>query len=48
MRFEWDEHKNRLNRRKHSVGFETAALVFDDPYALKQRDSSTEDEERWI
>jgi uncharacterized protein len=48
MRFEWDEHKNRRNRRKHGVGFETAALVFDDPYALTQRDSSVENEERWI
>jgi uncharacterized DUF497 family protein len=48
MRFEWDEHKSRLNRRKHHVGFETAALVFDDPYTLTQRDSSVEDEERWI
>jgi uncharacterized DUF497 family protein len=42
MRFEWDEHKNRHNRRKHDVGFETAALVFDDPYALTQRDFSVE------
>ncbi len=48
MRFEWDEHKNRHNRRKHDVGFETAALVFDDPYALTQRDFSVENEERWI
>jgi uncharacterized protein len=46
MRFEWDEHKSRRNRRKHGVGFETAALVFDDPYALTQRDSSVENEER--
>jgi uncharacterized DUF497 family protein len=48
MRFEWDEQKNRRNRRKHGVGFETAALVFDDPYALTQRESSDENEERWI
>jgi uncharacterized DUF497 family protein len=48
MQFEWDEHKNRQNRRKHDVGFETAVLVFDDPYALTQRDLSVEDEERWI
>jgi uncharacterized DUF497 family protein len=48
MRFEWDEHKSRRNRRKHGVGFETAALVFDDPYALTQRESSLENEERWI
>jgi hypothetical protein len=48
MRFEWDEHKNRSNRRKHGVGFETAVLVFDDPYALTQRDLSYDDGERWI
>lgn len=34
LRFDWDEAKNRQNRHKHGVGFETAALVFDDPYAL--------------
>ena len=44
MRFEWDEH----NLRKHDVRFETAILVFDDPYAITQRDLTFEDEERWI
>jgi uncharacterized DUF497 family protein len=48
MRFEWDEAKSRRNRLKHAVGFETAALAFDDPYALTQRDESTSEEERWI
>ena len=48
MRFEWDEQKNRQNLRKHDVRFETAMLVFDDPYALTQRDFTSEDEERWI
>ena len=48
MRFEWDEAKNRRNLLKHRVRFETAALVFDDPYAITQRDESSEDEERWI
>jgi uncharacterized protein len=48
MRFEWDEDKNRRNLRKHNVRFETAVLVFDDPYAISQRDSTFEDEERWI
>ena len=47
MRFEWDEQKNRQNLRKHDVRFETAMLVFDDPYALTQRDFTSE-EERWI
>ena len=48
MRFEWDEHKNRQNLRKHNVRFETAILVFDDPYAITQRDFTLENEERWI
>ncbi|MGA7218409.1 MAG: BrnT family toxin [Candidatus Sulfotelmatobacter sp.] len=48
MRFEWDETKNRRNFLKHDVRFEIAALAFDDPYALTQRDESTGEEERWI
>jgi uncharacterized DUF497 family protein len=48
MRFTWDENKNRQNLRKHDVRFETAVLVFDDPYAITQRDVTFEDEERWI
>jgi hypothetical protein len=34
MRFEWNEAKNGRNLLKHDVGFETAVLVFDDPYAF--------------
>jgi uncharacterized DUF497 family protein len=48
VRFEWDEDKNRRNLRKHDVRFETAALVFHDPYAITQRDFAFEDDERWI
>src|SRR5271169_5828876 len=48
MRFEWDERKNHQNLRKHDVRFETAVLVFDDPYAITQRDCAFVDEERWI
>ena len=48
VRFEWDEDKSRQNLRKHDVRFETAVLVFDDPYAITQRDSTFDDEERWI
>src|ERR1700733_14400457 len=48
MRFEWDEAKNQRNLLKHNVRFETAALVFDDPYALTERDESSKEEERWI
>jgi uncharacterized protein len=48
MRFEWDEDKNRRNLVKHDVRFETATLVFDDPFAITQRDLAHDDEERWI
>ena len=47
MRFEWDEN-NGQNLLKHDVRFETAVLVFDDPYTLTQRDESSDEEERWI
>lgn len=48
MRFEWNEEKNRKNRSKHGVSFETATLVFDDPYALTKRDAAHEEEERFV
>ena len=47
MRFEWDEKKNRRNLAKHRVGFDIAARVFDDPYALTIPDLH-EDEQRWL
>lgn len=37
MRFEWDEAKNRANRRKHGVPFEEAQTVFFDENALRFR-----------
>jgi len=39
MRFEWDEHQNQQNLRKHDVRFETAILVFDDPTLLRSATS---------
>src|SRR5260221_11317425 len=48
MRSTGNENKNRQNLHKHDVRFETAVLVFDDPYAITQRDVTFEDEERWI
>lgn len=48
MRIEWGENKSQRNLRKHEVRFETAALVFDDPYAITQRDTAFDDEDRWI
>ena len=47
MRFDWDEQKNRRNRAKHKFSFETAQLVFSDPFALSKLDRVVEGEERW-
>jgi uncharacterized protein len=46
MRFEWDENKNRENRKKHGVSFEIAMEVFDDPFCLTSQDRIVEGEER--
>ncbi len=46
MYWAWDEEKNRVNKQKHGIGFETAKLVFDDPLMTHRPDSSA-DEERW-
>lgn len=46
MPWTWDSEKNRANKRRHGISFETAARVFDDPLALSRLDPSTE-EERW-
>jgi len=34
MEFEWDETKAATNLKKHSVSFEEAKTVFDNPLAL--------------
>jgi len=47
MRFEWDGEKNRLNRRKHGIDFETATLVFDDLYAIFRKDRTAAGAQRW-
>ena len=38
LRFEWDPAKARSNRGRHGVSFDDAMLVFEDPYALFERD----------
>jgi uncharacterized DUF497 family protein len=44
LRFEWDEDKNKANRKKHGIWFETAKNAFDDPYGrLLVEDTSAED-----
>ena len=39
--------KDRTNRRKHGVGFDTAIRVFFDPMHLTRQDRVVEGEERW-
>jgi uncharacterized protein len=47
LRFEWDKEKDEINRAKHRIGFETAALVFDDPNCLTFVERVEHGEERW-
>lgn len=47
MRFTWDDQKNRSNRRKHRISFETASRVFLDPLHITRQDRIVEGEERW-
>ena len=44
--FEWDEHKNSLNRAKHGLDFEDAVEIFYGPTLLRSSDRKSE--ERWI
>ncbi|MDR1766407.1 MAG: BrnT family toxin [Lachnospiraceae bacterium] len=49
MRFEWDESKNELNKRKHRVSFEEAREIFYDPFHIAILDERFHYlEERWI
>ncbi len=49
MRFEWDEVKNRENRRKHGLLFEEAQTVFLDENAIRFFDPDhSQDEDRFI
>lgn len=47
MRWPWDPRKDRINRRKHGIGFETALRVFADPFALSEVERIEDGEERW-
>jgi uncharacterized DUF497 family protein len=44
VEFAWDEGKNRINKRKHGVSFDTAVLAFDDPYHLTRQDREVDGE----
>jgi len=49
MELEWDDNKSRVNLSKHSVSFEEAKTVFDDPFYVDFYDPDhSDDEERFI
>ena len=47
MDFEWDDAKERANKRKHGVDFQAAARVFLDPYLIEFDDAGAGDELRF-
>jgi uncharacterized DUF497 family protein len=47
VRFAWNENKNRSNRAKHGISFDTAADVFADPNAIMRADVDIDGEQRW-
>ena len=49
IKFEWDENKNAINKRKHGIAFEETQTVFYDEEALVINDiEHSGDEERFI
>ncbi|MBQ3922702.1 MAG: BrnT family toxin [Spirochaetales bacterium] len=48
MTFEWDDNKNKINKKKHGVSFEMAVRVFLDDNRIEKIDieHSTLEEER--
>jgi len=47
--FEWDEEKNKLNKKQHGIDFNDAKLVFNDPNRIVLPDLyHSEEEERWL
>ena len=45
IKFEWDENKNTINKRKHGISFEEAQTVFRDEEALVIDDPDHSQEE---
>ncbi len=46
---EWDDDKNTINKKKHGISFETAALVFADEERIEYYDKlHSIDEDRYV
>ena len=49
LSFEWDERKNKLNKKAHGISFEDAMFIFNDPLKVILPDLfHSETEERWL
>ena len=49
IKFEWDENKNSINKKKHKISFEEAKTVFYDAEAIVIDDPDhSEDEDRFL
>ncbi len=49
IRFEWDEEKAAVNKRKHGVSFNEAQTVFTDDFSIVKADiEHSDNEERWL
>jgi len=48
MRFEWDEHKNQENYKKHGLNFADAYKIFESPMLVDLDDHLDYGEDRWI
>ena len=47
MKCTWDNNKNAINKAKHGISFDTAKLVFNDPFHISIQDRHENGEERW-
>ena len=48
MKYEWDPHKNQLNRQNHKLDFADAALIFEQPMLVTLDEREDYGEDRWI
>ncbi len=48
MKFEWDPEKNRKNKIKHGIDFESATAIWDDPFLIVTFDEHIDREDRWL
>jgi uncharacterized DUF497 family protein len=49
LEFEWDDDKDKKNRRKHGVSFDEAKTVFGDPLSSTIHDPlHSDDEDRYV